>query len=208
VSVKIVNFIKIKINNFFKLFGYQIISYKKNVYTFVEKYSSYKQALLKSKNEETYVTKNFQKKQNLMRLETLETSDRFHIFPVFFSAILNQNSKKLEFLEVGGGNNPIFLHFLKCNNKKVKFHVLEEKNFKMKVPNKFKNYLIYYNNLKQINFQNLNSIIFSGSIQYMENYQEILSKAFNRKLKYIIITETFFTSKKKIFILCKIIWKK
>jgi hypothetical protein len=52
-----------------------------------------------------------------MRLETLETSDRFHIFPVFFSAILNQNSKKLEFLEVGGGNNPIFLHFLKCNNK-------------------------------------------------------------------------------------------
>jgi len=74
----------IKINNFFKLFGYQIISYKKNVYTFVEKYSSYKQALLKSKNEETYVTKNFQKKQNLMRLETLETSDRFHIFPVFF----------------------------------------------------------------------------------------------------------------------------
>lgn len=100
-------------------------------------------------------------------------------------------------MEVGGGNNPIFLHFLKCNNKKVKFHVLEEKNFKMKVPNKFKNYLIYYNNLKQINFQNLNSIIFSGSIQYMENYQEILSKAFNSKLKYIIITETFFTSKKK-----------
>ena len=59
------------------------------------------------------------------------------------------------FLEVGGGENPIFLYILKSLNKKLKFQVLEEQNFKINIPQEYKDYLNYVYKLEDVKFNNL-----------------------------------------------------
>tara|TARA_B100000787_G_C16137521_1_gene270396 strand:- start:120 stop:908 length:789 start_codon:yes stop_codon:yes gene_type:complete len=189
---RILNLLKL----FFSIFNYEI-EIKKNNFTFMGIYKSYKEAFLASNNLDKYVNKDYQTKKGLENLETIEISGKFHIFTVFCALILNdkQNEKDYEFLEVGGGDNPIFLHILKSTNKKIRCQVLEEKNFKIEISNENKNYISYHNKIENINFQNLSSVIFSGSIQYMENYMDILDKVFEKNIEYIFIVETFFTNK-------------
>ena len=125
----------------------------------------------------------------------MEVSDRFLIFSLFCSIILNnKHDKEFNCIEVGGGHNPIFLYVLKSTNKKVNFQILEEKNFKLEVPDEYKKYINYYYDYKKLDFKNSSCIIFSGSVQYLENYKDILTKVFLNKIQYIFIIETFFTN--------------
>jgi putative methyltransferase (TIGR04325 family) len=186
------NYLKVILKKFINQFGYDIQK-KKNFYTFIDKYDSYQEAFNASKNEIKYVTKEHQENHKLSNLEELEVLDRFHIFAVFCSISFTQANDELNFLEVGGGHNPIFLYILKSTNKKYKFQILEEENFKIEVPKKYQDYLSYIYKLEDINFKKLHSVIFSGSIQFMENYKIILNRLFANKINYIFITETFFT---------------
>ena len=185
------------VKNFFFKLGYEIKKIP-NFYTFINIYDSYEKAYLASNNSVKYVTKEHQQSFKLSDLENLEVADRFNIFPVFCAISFNEiNEDKLNFLEVGGGHNPIFLYILKSTGKKYKFSILEEKNFKISIPKKYHNYLNYIYHLKHINFKNLTAVIFSGSIQFMENYKHVLEKLFYNRVKYIFITETIFTLKSK-----------
>jgi len=179
------------VKNTFNKFGYDIQK-QKSFYTFIDKYNSYKEASHASKNKVNYVTKEHQENHNLSNLEDLEVSDRFHIFGVFCAISFVELNNDLNFLEVGGGHNPIFLYILKSTNKKYKFQILEEENFKIEVPKKYQDYLSYIYKLESVNFEKLHSVIFSGSIQFMENYKIILKKLFANRINYIFITETFF----------------
>jgi len=188
------NFFKNLINLFY-IFRRKI---RKNFsYTFVGVFKSYQEAFLASNNPIKYVNKNYQVKKGFLDLETAEVSGGYAIFPLFCAIVLNSedNEKEYEFLEIGGGDNPAFLYILKSTNKKIKCQILEEENFKIEIPNKYKNYTFYKNKIEDINFKNLSSVIFSNSIQYMENYMDILNKIFENKIKYVFIVETFFTNK-------------
>jgi|TARA_B110000238_G_C16134621_1_gene443052 putative methyltransferase (TIGR04325 family) len=165
--------------------------------TFVGVFKTYQEAFLASNNPIKYVNKNHQVKKGFLDLETTEVSARCAIFPLFCAIVLNNedNEKEYEFLEIGGGDNPAFLYILKSTNKKIKCQILEEENFEIEIPNEYKNYTFYKNKIEDINFKNLSSAVFSCSIQYMENYIDILNKIFENKIKYVFIVETFFTNK-------------
>lgn len=190
--IKIVyNFLK----SFLKNFGYELNIQKKKPYTFLNIYKSYLEAHSSSKNNNHYITREFQKKKQLLDLNDLEVSDRFNIIPLFCALVLKKENENNLFLEVGGGNNPIFLYILKSTNKKYKFQILEEQNFETYVPQEYKNYLNYVYKLEDINFNSLKMVSFTGSIQYMNNYKVILEKIFTSKIEYVFIIETFFTNK-------------
>ena len=191
-----ISFIKKILNNiiiiFFKTLGYEI-EIKNNRYTFLGIYSSYKEAQLKAKNNSTYTHQENEKVHSLEKLENIEVSGRAYIFTIFCAINSNEFNDKSNFLEIGGGTTPTFLYILKSINKKYKFKILEHKNFRINIPNEYKVYLDYITQLKDINLDKLDSVIFSSSIQYMENYKEVLDKIFASRIKYIFITETIFT---------------
>ena len=191
------------LKNLLKNFGFEL-NIEKKPFTFLHIYKSWNEASRSSMNDDTYITKEYQNKSQLRSLSDLEVSDRFNIVPLFFAFVLKkerENENDL-YLEVGGGDNPIFLYILKSLNKKYKFQILEEKNFKINIPSEYKNYLNYVHKLEDIEFNNLKAVFFTGSIQYLENYKIILEKVFSSNIEYVFIIETFFTYKSEdIFVL-------
>jgi putative methyltransferase (TIGR04325 family) len=190
------------LKNLLKNFGFELNIEKKKPFTFLHTYKSYNEASRSSINDDTYITKKYQNKSQLYSLSDLEVSDRFNIVPLFFALVLKKENENDLYLEVGGGDNPIFLYILKSLNKKYKFQILEEKNFKINIPSEYKNYLNYVHKLEDIEFNNLKAVFFTGSIQYLENYKIILEKVFSNNIEYVFIIETFFTNKSEdIFVL-------
>ena len=186
------------LKNFLKNFGYELNVQnikKQKYYKFLNIYKTYQEAYVSSKNKDHYVTKEFQKKNQLIDLNDLEVYYRWNIVPLFCALVLKKENENDLFLEVGGGDNPIFLYILKSLNKKFKFQVLEEQNFKIDIPQEYKNYLNYVTKLEDVKFSNLKAVSFTSSIQYMDNYKIILEKIFNNNIEYVFIIETFFTNK-------------
>ena len=178
-----------------KSFGYELNVKKKEPFIFLNIYKSYLEANSSSMNNANYVTDEYQKNTQLLDLNDLEVSDKFNIVPLFCALVLKKENENDLFLEVGGGNNPIFLYILKSLNKKYKFQILEEQNFKTNIPQEYENYINYVYKIEDIKFNNLKMVSFSGSIQYMDNYKIILEKIFNSNIEYVFIIETFFTNK-------------
>jgi len=185
------------VKNLLRNFGYElsIINIKKKSYKFLNIYKSYQEAQSSSKNNTCYATSEYQKHSQLSDLNNLEVYYRWNIFPLFCALLLKKENENDLFLEVGGGNNPIFLYILKSLNKKYKFQILEEKNFKTNIPQEYNDYLEYVYKLEDIKFSNLKAVSFTSSIQYMNNYKIILEKIFNSNIEYVFIIETFFTNK-------------
>ena len=175
--------------------GYKLEIKKKNSFTFLNLYKSYQEALKASKNETTYITKNYQSSFELLDLNDVEVADKFNILPLFFAFTHEKNEDNNLFLEIGGGHLPIFLYILKSIGQKYKFQILEEQNFKVQIPQEYEDYLKYTYKLEDMKFKDSKVVIFSGSIQYIENYMEILEKIFSNKVKNVFITETMFTNK-------------
>lgn len=178
-----------------KNFGYELNVDRKTLFTFLNIYKSYQEANSSSKNNNNYITKENQKRTQLSDLNDLEVSDRFNIVPLFCALVLKKENENDLFLEVGGGNNPIFLYILKSSNKKYKFQILEEQNFKTNIPQEYENYINYVYKIEDIKFNNLKMVSFTCSIQYIDKYKIILEKIFNNKIEYVFIIETFFTNK-------------
>ena len=114
---------------------------------------------------------------------------------MFLALTQEKNEDNNLFLEIGGGSEPIFLYILKSIGKKYKFQILEEQNFKVQIPQEYDDYLNYTYKLEDMKFKDSKFVIFSGSIQYIENYMKILEKIFSNKVKNVLITETMFTNK-------------
>ena len=183
------------LKNLLKNLGYEFSIKKKTPYTYLNIYKSYQEALNSSKNNDSYMTREYQKKSQLSDLNDLEVSDRFVIFSLFCALVLKKEDENELFLEVGGGNRPIFLYILKSLNKKYKFKILEEKNFKIHIPKEYENYLKYVYKLEDIEFSKLKAVTFNSSIQYIENYKKILEKIFDNNIEYVFIAQTTFTNK-------------
>ena len=181
-----------------KIFKYKITKIKE--YKFIGLYNDYEEALKNSKYQ-NYIPKTFDKSSKLKELDDIEVDGRFLVWTTFFSTKFSDKSLgDLKFIEVGGGSNPLYLYTLKSTKKKINFQILEEENFQITLPKEHSGYLKYITKLNDIDFNNSKAIIFSGSIQYMKNYLEVLSKAFKEKIDYIIILETFFTNRDKNYV--------
>ena len=179
------------ITNLASLIGYNF-TFQRRKNDFEGIYKSYNEALTNSGNIDTYINKKIQSKISILDIEDIEVSNTKNIIPSFY-ATYNRN-KIINFLEVGGGNNPMFQYMLKSTDLKFNCQILEEKNFKTEIPDKYLKNVIYLNDLKNINCNNLEFACFTGSIQYMENFNEILNVIFKNNVKHIFILETFFTN--------------
>ena len=94
----------------------------------------------------------------------------------------------LEVLDYGGSLGSRFFsnyNFIKKN--KINWNIVEQKNFVQYGRNYLQNnFLNFYNNLSEcISEKKINCVIFSGSLQYLENYHEILKEIKNANIKYI-----------------------
>lgn len=161
-------------------------------FVFKNKFKTYADAL-NSCNESKNVYFDKNSIQALKNYKDILTIDRFLIAPILVSILDKKN--KINVLDIGGGNDPIYTHIKSSTGINVNCHVLETTKFinffKSKIPKKFKN-LKYINNIDQINVKYLDIISFNSSIQYFENYKQLLMKLINFNPKYIIITRTFF----------------
>ena len=78
------------------------------------------------------------------------------------------------------------LYILKSVNKKYKFKILEERNFKINIPQEYANYLKYVYKLEDIENSMLKAVTFNASIQFIENYKKILEKIFDNNIEYVL----------------------
>lgn len=112
--------------------------------------------------------------------------------------IAAQNSGVLKIIDFGGSlgssyyQNRKFLNYL----KKVEWNIIEQNHFVQTGKVFFQdNELRFFENIEECYFNtNPEAVLFSSTLQYLEHPFEILSKFFEKKINYIIIDLTGFTS--------------
>ena len=96
----------------------------------------------------------------------------------------------IEVLDYGGSlGSRFFSNYNFIRDNKIKWNIVEQKNF-VQYGKKFlqNDFLSFYNNLEEcFSKKKINCVIFSGSIQYLENYDEILKKIKTYKIRYIFL---------------------
>jgi len=116
--------------------------------------------------------------------------------------VINNNR---EVLDYGGSlGSRFFSNYKFIKNNKIKWNIVEQKNI-AKYGKSFlqNNYLSFYNDLEECFLEKkINCVIFSGSLQYLDNYKEILKKTKQAKIKYIFLDNLPFSNHKrhKIFV--------
>lgn len=171
--------------------GYNF-SFTRRTNSFEGIYRSYKDALSSLDDRYTYVNKHYQSNRKLLDIKYLEASDQENIITSFYCSKNNKN--QINFLDIGGGINPIFQHIKKNSDLSFNCQILEHKDFKITIPDEFKKNVVYKNNIEEINFDNLDFACFASTIQYIENYDKILKKIFLNNIKHVFILKTFFTN--------------
>lgn len=156
-------------------------------FTFLDVYDSYNEALSSSSGLNY---KNSDVKSTLINSNSLDIDSRFLIIPFFCSIISKEN---IRFIEVGGGTNPILLYAQNVCDKNLHSQVLETTDFNIKIPLHLKDVLVYYSKFDDLDFHNIEFLVFSGSFQYLENYEDLLTKFIKAGIKKIFIIETIFT---------------
>ena len=125
--------------------------------------------------------------------EDVELYGRHTILPVLIS---NLSKDSLNILDFGGSSNPAISYLIKTCKQNFLSTVIENKffveKFQNKIPAEYKDILQYKDSFKDLNFDLYDICYFGSSIQYIKNYEEILVRVFQSKIKYIVITETFF----------------
>ena len=94
----------------------------------------------------------------------------------------------LEVLDFGGSlGSRFFSNYNFIQKNKIKWNIVEQNNFAQYGKNFLQNNLLFfYNDLtKCFSEKKINCVIFSGSLQYLENYIEILKEIKNFNIKYI-----------------------
>ena len=112
--------------------------------------------------------------------------------------------KKMNILDIGGGNLPIANYIKGFTNLISNSTVLEITELVKYVNKNYyndlkKNNINYVSNLKKINLKKYEVAYFGSSIQYLNNYKKLLKKIFLSKIDIIIIADTFFNYTKNDF---------
>lgn len=125
--------------------------------------------------------------------EDIKLTGRHTILPVLVS---NIKENKINILDFGGSSNPGISYLIKSCDGEFSSTIIETgifvENFKNKVPDVYKDKINYRDSFKNLNLDLFDICYFGSSIQYIQNYKEILNKVFDSKIKYIVITGTFF----------------
>ncbi len=169
--------------------------FKKKSYNYTKKFKTYSLAENYLDKKNLYFDKRYTKK--FFGPENVESLERFYAASII-AALLNK--KRLNILDIGGGNNPIFSYIKKSTGISTYCTVLETKKFvniiSKKVPSKFKKYIKYISDIDKIK-KKIHIVCFISSIQYLKDYEKIILKLKKNKPEYFIITRTFFHKKKE-----------
>ncbi len=162
--------------------------FRKEGYHYSGKFNSYQDAQKVSKR---YYDKNSTKK--FFAPEDVEVSGRFNILPIL---LLSIEKELIKILDYGGGANPIYSYIENSTKIKTQTFVVEQEDFcrkiKNKIPNRYKDSVKYFSSLDQLKNIDFDIICFNSSIQYLDEYKEILDEIIKLDPSYILITKTNF----------------
>lgn len=165
----------------------------KRRYQYMSKFATYEAALNVSNiYNDQKATKKF------LGPDNIEVSGRFNLIPLL---ALSLNKKKIKILDYGGGSNPVYSYIKSSTNIKVNTTVIEPEDFckiiKNKIPKKHKKYVNYVSTIKKLNTNSFDIICFNSSMQYLNEYENLLKELTKFKPHYFLITRTNFHEGKK-----------
>ncbi len=177
---------KIKLSKYFK---------KKSNPDYGQKFTSYKKAQNFSNNIGEYFDYRFTKFEGP---DKVKLTERFYVGALLPSLI---NKKKPVVIDIGGGPNPVYSYIEKATNIKTKCFVLDTKKLvkiiKNNIPKRFKLNVKYISSLDEIKLKSVDIVYFNSSIQYLENYEELMKRLVKLNPKFISISYTPFNNRKK-----------
>ena len=169
--------------------------FKKKSFNYTKKFKTYDLAESSIDKNKFYFDKRYTKK--FFGPDQVESLERFYAASII-SALFKK--KRLNILDIGGGNNPIFSYIKKSTGISTYCIVLETEKFvklvSKKVPLKFRKFIKYVSNIDKIE-KKIDIVCFISSIQYFKDYEKIILKLKKHKPEYFIITRTFFHKKKE-----------
>ena len=166
-------------------------------YVYYGEFASHEEALIFAKSSQSYGDKSYDN-HSISRINFSEkiTNGRNAIVPLILALSNLRNKKGAKILDYGGGVNPIFAHLSEREKEKIKCYVIERKELYEKlnnnVPEHLKNNLIYINSLNDL--KKIDLIYFGSSIQYIPNYESLLSDLLKLCPEFIIFSESIFTN--------------
>jgi putative methyltransferase (TIGR04325 family) len=171
--------------------------FKKKEFNYTKKFKTYELAQKHLKNLNIYFDKRFTKK--FFEPKDVEAIERFYVASIIVAL---HKKKKLNILDIGGGNNPIFSYIKKSTDISVDCTILETNKFskiiKKKVPDYLKKCIKYISDIREIK-KKIDIVCFISSIQYLNNYKEIIINLKKYGPEYFIITRSFFHTNKSNF---------
>ena len=136
---------------------------KKKSFNYTKKFKTYNLAENFLNKRNLYFDKRYTKK--FFGPEHVDSVERFYAASII--SVLS-NKKKLNILDIGGGNNPIFSYIKKSTGLSTYCTVLETKKFaniiSKKVPQKFRKYIKYKSDITKIK-KKFDIVCFISSIQ-------------------------------------------
>ena len=177
---------KIELSKYFK---------KKTNLDYGKKFISYKKAKNFSESIGEYFDYRFTKFEGPDKIRLI---DRFYIAALLPSLITR---KKPVVIDIGGGPNPIYSYIKKATNITTKCFVLDTQKLvsiiKNKLPSRFKSDVKYISSFNEIKLKSVDIVYFNSSIQYLENYEQMIRKLIKLQPKYILISYTPFNKRNK-----------
>ena len=177
------------INLIFKLSGKIYFSNeKKNWLSALKSSKSYNDEIIFNKVKKIYDNLNNKKFEFYERDGLILSSkpDEKDLIKFLKDKIEINNS--IETLDYGGSlGSRFFSNYEFIKDSKIKWNIVEQRKF-VQYGKKFlqNDFLYFYNSLEEcFSEKKINCVIFSGSIQYLENYYEILKKIKNFNIRYI-----------------------
>ena len=164
---------------------------KKKYILLAEEYKNYDLAKKNIISDTNYLNLEMIKKINFSENIEKSTFNRHFFTSNFCSKEKNINN----ILEFGAGAEPTFKYIIKENKNEILNYVIETKELvnEIKIPKNLLKNLVYLNDFKTLDFNLIDIVIFNSSIQYIEDFENILKKIVDYKIKYVVITDTVFS---------------
>lgn len=163
-------------------------------------FASFENVLTKYGTQPTYSTpeSRFQSIQNIINVKELFgnhsmiapnwSSIRFNFLSSFISGLDTPN---ICILDIGGGYGETYLHIEHSTNKNYDYHILELDHTVEIIQSLFES---ESNFTSHISFNTLNVtpdiVYFGSSLQYFQEYKEVLSKVVKISPEYVVISDT------------------
>jgi putative methyltransferase (TIGR04325 family) len=138
-----------------------------------------------------FVETNFKKNKSKITILKVFEKDGFllkepQINPIIFFALSQFHKKKINVLDYGGGTGSLFFNNKLFFNKNIKWDIFETKRIHDLLKNaNFK--INSYHNVSDLLDKQYDIVIFSSSLQYIENYSDILNLVIKNTVPNIIL---------------------